>query len=85
MFRYLNYKTLKSNGSISFAKDSDTGVITKTQKQYDASTGEAMNDNVQPIEIKHVEREIVQVKSQLADYESKLSNLEELEKDLKAL
>ena len=85
MFRYLNYKTLKSNGSISFAKDSDTGVIIKTQKQYDASTGEAMNDNVQPIEIKHVEREIVQVKSQLADYESKLSNLEELEKDLKAL
>ena len=85
MFRYLNYKTLKSNGKISFAKDSDTGVITKTQKQYDASTGEAMDDNVQPIEIKQVEREIVQVKSQLADYESKLSNLEELEKDLKAL
>ena len=85
MFRYLNYKTLKSNGKISFTKDSDTGVITKTQKQYDASTGEAMDDNVQPIEIKQVEREIVQVKSQLADYESKLSNLEELEKDLKAL
>ena len=85
MFRYLNYKTIKSNCKISFSKDSDTGVITKTQKQYDASTGEAMDDNVQPIEIKHVEREIVQVKSQLADYESKLSNLEELEKDLKAL
>ena len=85
MFKYSNYKTLKSNSKISFVKDSDTGVITKTQKQYDASTGEAMDDNVQPIEIKHVEREIVQVKSQLADYESKLSNLEELETDLKAL
>ena len=85
MFRYLNYKTLKSNSKISFVKDSDTGVITKTQKQYDASTGEAMDDIVQPITIESIEREIVQVKSQLADYESKLSNLEELEKDLKAL
>lgn len=85
MFKYSNYKTLKSNSKISFAKDSDTGVITKTQKQYDASTGEAMDDIVQPIAIQSIEREIVQVKSQIADWELNLSNLEELETDLKAL
>ena len=44
-----------------------------------------MDDIVQPITIESIEREIVQVKSQIADWELNLSNLEELETDLKAL
>ena len=55
------------------------------KKQFDASTGKAMNDLVMPYELNALANDIVSLKSQIADMQSELADMELLETDLKAL
>jgi hypothetical protein len=54
-------------------------------KSYDAQTGESQDDLMKAYSLSDVEREIDQRKSQVTRLEAEQADLEELEKDLKAL
>ena len=54
-------------------------------KSYDAQTGEAKDDIVTSYRLSDVKREIDRCKSEVTEIQAKQSDLEELEKDLKAL
>ena len=54
-------------------------------KCYDAHTGEAKDDSVNSYSLSEVKREIDRYKSQISKLEAEQADLEELEKDLKAL
>ena len=56
-----------------------------TCKCYDAQTGEAKDDSVKAYSLSEVKREIDRCKSEVTEIETKQSEWEELEKDLKAL
>ena len=78
-------------------KDGDGIVTTKAQdeksreelqvvhKKYDANTGEELDDETTPCSIKIVGSEISHLKSRIERMQSEQADLEELEKDLKAL
>ena len=55
------------------------------KKQFDASTGKAIDDLVMPYELNMIANDISNMKSQIADMQSELADLELLETDLKAL
>ncbi len=55
------------------------------KKQFDASTGKAIDDLVMPYELNMIANDISHMKSQIADMQSELADLELLETDLKAL
>ena len=55
------------------------------RKSYDPNTGEAQDDIVSDYTLSQVKREINYCKSQIAKIGSQQADLEELEKDLKAL
>ena len=55
------------------------------KKQFDASTGKAIDDLVMPYELNMIANNISNMKSQIADMQSELADLELLETDLKAL
>ena len=56
-----------------------------TSKSYDADTGEELDDASQNITLDRVAKDISSVKAEIVSLQSKQSDLEELEKDLKAL
>ena len=83
--------------AITEVKDSDGKVVREAvaeqshdelhviKKQYDSSTGKALDDVVQGKTLSQVAEEITYLKKQIADLENDLADSEELEKDLKAL
>jgi len=78
-------------------KDDDGKVTTHAQseisheelqsvtKSYNHQTGEAQDDTVRTYSLLDVNREIDRYKSQISKLEAEQADLEELEKDLKAL
>ena len=56
-----------------------------TSKSYDADTGEELDDTSQNITLDRVAKDISSIKVEIVSLQSKQSDLEELEKDLKAL
>jgi hypothetical protein len=78
-------------------KDGDGIVTTRAQaeqsheelqvvtKSYDPSTGESQDDIVKAYSLSEVKREIDRCKLDVASIQSKQADLEQLEKDLKAL
>ena len=56
-----------------------------TCKCYDAQTGEAQDDSVKAYILSDVKRQIDRCKADITKIEDEQSNLEQLEKDLKAL
>ena len=54
-------------------------------KCYDAQTGESKDDSVKAYTLSELERQIDRCKSEVAEIQDKQADLEELEKDLKAL
>ena len=54
-------------------------------KRYDSNTGESQDDSVRAYSLSDVKSEIDRRKSQITKLESEQADLEELEKDLKAL
>jgi len=55
------------------------------KKQFDASTGKAMNDLVMPYELNGLANEIASMKSRISELQGELADMELLETDLKAL
>ena len=55
------------------------------QKRYDSNSGKALDDSVQSISLGSLASDISRVKSQISDLQDEQADMEQLEKDLKAL
>ena len=55
------------------------------KKQFDSSSGKALNDSVQSYELSSLASDISRVKAQISDLQDEQADMEQLEKDLKAL
>ena len=83
--------------AISEVKDDDGNVVRQAEaerslyelqlvkKRYDSNSGKALDDSVQSIELSHLASDISRVKAQISDLQDEQADMEQLEKDLKAL
>jgi hypothetical protein len=83
--------------AISEVKDDDGNVVRSAQaeqshnelqlvkKQWDASSGKAMDDSVSSWSLEQVDSEITRMKANIKQMQDEQADMEELEKDLKAL
>lgn len=83
--------------AISEVKDDDGNVLREAQaeqshdelqlvkKQWDASSGKALDDSVQSYSLEQVASEISRMKANIKQMQDEQADWEELEKDLKAL
>jgi len=55
------------------------------KKQFDRSTGKAMDDSVHSYSLEQVANEISRIKADIVEMQSEQADMEEMEKDLKAL
>tara|TARA_R110000824_G_scaffold364641_2_gene553005 strand:+ start:94 stop:417 length:324 start_codon:yes stop_codon:yes gene_type:complete len=55
------------------------------KKQFDPSSGKALDDSVQTYELNRIASDISRVKAQISDLQDEQADMEQLEKDLKAL
>ena len=55
------------------------------KKQFDSSNGKALDDSVQSYELSSLASDISRVKSQISELQDEQADMEQLEKDLKAL
>ena len=83
--------------AISEVKDDDGNVVRQAeaershdelqlvQKRYDSNSGKALDDSVQSISLSSLASDISRVKAQISDLQDEQADMEQLEKDLKAL
>ena len=83
--------------AVSEVKDDDGNVVREAEaerfheelqlvrKQWDASSGKALDDVVQPFSLDQVAKEIEVCKNRSSEAQAEQADWEELEKDLKAL
>ena len=55
------------------------------RKQFDSATGKALDDLVQSYDLDSLGFDIIRIKGEISDLQDEQADLEELEKDLKAL
>ena len=95
-----NYKALKSASKVSVQKvkvvdvaaDEDKGIEEQSHeelqlvcKKYDPDTGEGQDDKVTTYQISDISGKISYCKSKIVSLQTEQAELEQLEKDLKAL
>jgi anti-sigma factor ChrR (cupin superfamily) len=96
-----NYKALKAASKVSVRKqeavdavyNEDGSVKTPAvveqlqlvSKRWDSATGESLDDSVTVYSLRDVSREIDRCKAEVSSIQAKQAELEQLEKDLKAL
>ena len=83
--------------AVSEVKDDDGNVVRQAeaershdelqlvQKRFDSNSGKALDDSVQSISLSSLASDISRVKAQISDLQDEQADLEQLEKDLKAL
>ena len=83
--------------AVSEVKDDDGNVVRQAQaeqshdelqlvrKQWDASSGKAMDDAVQSYSLEQIANDISSMKANIKQMQDEQADMEELEKDLKAL
>lgn len=83
--------------AVSEVKDDDGNVVRQAQaeqshdelqlvkKQWDASNGKALDDSVQSYSLEQVANDISRMKANIKQMQDEQADMEELEKDLKAL
>jgi hypothetical protein len=83
--------------AVSEVKDDDGNVVRQAeaersheelqlvQKRYDSNSGKALDDSVQSISLGSLAGDISRVKAQISDLQDEQADMEQLEKDLKAL
>ena len=83
--------------AISEVKDDDGNVVRQAEaershdelqlvkKRYDSNSGKALDDSVQSISLSSLASDISRVKAQISDLQDEQADMEQLEKDLKAL
>ena len=82
-----NYSTLKAASKVSFSKETIDGedVIKITEKQFNASTGEALSDLVKKVDLDRYETEKVAREFEKSELESLITELDKIITDIKAL
>jgi hypothetical protein len=86
--RVKNYSTLKAAGSASFSKgkdDDDNDIIQLTEKRFNASTGEALDDSVHEVDLNHYKSEKSQCESEKARCEVDIAELKKIIVDIEKL
>ena len=81
--RVKNYSTLKSASKVAFSKDGD--IYKLTEKRFNASTGEALSDNVSEVDLNDYESDKVRLEEQKAEIEVDIVELGKIITDIKAL
>jgi len=83
--------------AVSEVKDDDGNVVRAAEaeqshnelqlvkKRFDSSSGKALDDSVQPYDLNSLASDISRVKAQISALQDEQADMEELEKDLKAL
>ena len=83
--------------AVSEVKDDDGNVVRQAEaershdelqlvkKQFDSNSGKALDDSVQSISLSSLASDISRVKAQISDLQDEQADMEQLEKDLKAL
>ena len=83
--------------AVSEVKDDDGNVVRQAeaershdelqlvQKRFDSNSGKALDDSVQSISLSSLASDISRVKAQISDLQDEQADMEQLEKDLKAL
>ena len=83
--------------SVSEVKDDDGNVVRSAQaershdelqlvqKRFDSNSGKALDDSVQSISLSSLANDISRVKAQISELQDEQADMEQLEKDLKAL
>ena len=83
--------------AVSEVKDDDGNVVRQAEaershdelqlvkKQFDSNSGKALDDSVQSISLSSLASDISRVKAQISSLQDEQADMEQLEKDLKAL
>ena len=86
--RAKNYSILKAAGSASFSKgkdNNDNDIIQLTEKRFNASTGEALDDSVHEVRLDEYKGEKSSCESEKARCEVDIAELEKIIADIEAL
>jgi hypothetical protein len=86
--RVRNYSTLKAAGSASFSKgkdNDDNDIIQLTEKRFNASTGEALDDSVHEVRLEEYKSEKSRSESEKASLEADIAELDKIIEDIEAL
>ena len=86
--RVKDYSTLKAAGSASFSKgkdNNDNDIIQLTEKRFNASTGEALDDSVHEVRLDEYKGEKSMCESEKARCEVNIAELEKIIVDIEAL
>ena len=86
--RVKNYSVLKAAGSASFSKgkdNNDNDIIQLTEKRFNASTGEALDDSVHEVRLDEYKGKKSQYESEKASLEADITELNKIITDIEAL
>ena len=86
--RVKNYSTLKAAGSASFSKgkdNDDKDIIQLTEKRFNASTGEVLDDSVHEVRLDEYKSEKSRAESEKASLEVDIAELDKIITDIEAL
>ena len=86
--RVKNYSTLKAASKVSFAKakdDDDNDIIQLTEKRFNASTGESLNDVVHEVSLDEYKSEKSRAESEKASLEVDIAELDKIIADIEKL
>ena len=86
--RVKNYSTLKAAGSVSFSKgkdDDDNDIIQLTEKRFNASTGESLDDVVYEVSLDEYKSKKAQAESEKEALEVDIAELDKIITDIEAL
>ena len=86
--RVKNYSTLKAASKVSFAKakdDDDNDIIQLTEKRFNASTGESLNDVVHEVSLDEYKSEKSRAESEKGVLEVDIAELDKIITDIEAL
>ena len=86
--RVKNYSTLKAAGSVSFSKgkdDDDNDIIQLTEKRFNASTGESLDDVVYEVSLDEYKSQKSSIEKEIASAEDDVAELDKIITDIEAL
>jgi len=79
-----NYKALKAASKVSIAKNSENEYYT-TKKNYDADTGDALDDTTSQVRMANLVQNIENITKQISSDTALKEDYEQLKTDLEAL
>ena len=81
--RVKNYSTLKAASKVAFSKDGD--VVSLTEKKFNPSTGEALSDVVNEVELSNYKNDKSRLESEKSNIETDIAELAKIITDIEAL